>query len=1097
MMYDNWKSVCRRAVIAAGAAAALSVPSTGLAQVALEPDVFHGELAGAPSARIERPEGAQKLMSDGSTQGNRFVRRAPPPVPGGGCQANGDFTNVTEAATFIALIQTATGGRQADNFRTTSAAAPTVSQLSWSAAGRIGTTTFTDSPAFTNFIITIFNDNGGFPGTPVVLGQVVSGANLTSVANGTLAGFTLRDYTATLPTPIALNPNTCYWIEIRPSTFTTNQQYLHRTSNQGDGVIWTRSNTGTYLIDGVDSSDLNFCFNIPITSVADGVTCPVASTSSCYVSPGFTTCQVWDGTVVGQSAHTAGGQDFRLADNFTITSPQTLTGFCIQGFYGGTATLPTTETFRVRVFPDGTPSGVPNEGAPLLDLTLTAGTPGPNGETLTRGTAFIPGFTRGFNYSFSLGTAPLALAPGCYWLEVQNQSSATVAWFWMNKANARATTIADGFRHQRNNIAAPAYTPGTQVFNGDQSFCLQGVSLVRSTTCLSVPALPNTSCATAVTLTLGAAPTFGHNLVPIPPANLPFACGSEVPTENGLWYRVVGNGQDITISTCNTGSNPFAAATDFDTVISVYCTRGTAPNECTSAFVCIGTNDEAATCAATTTGASSITFPSAAGQVYYVYVYGFESGGGVIDTGFFYVNASASGTPSNPPALACSALANCTIDIPAGAIVEPDACGATSTNSDCGTAVALPLGSTGTGRISNAGTTRDFDFWRLPDVNDTSGAGGRWFRVDFRSEFPGFIQVGRGTCTAGAVPLVTLGVTACSSINDFLIFVPNGEFYLNFSVSSFDNFPCLGLPGDVGNRYWVRVTSVDEVGACCIVGTACTVTARSGAVVGGSEPADCVTLGGVFLGNGTVCDPGTNAPCDSGGGPPAGAIVGSCCVAFGECSITTDTTCTGGTFLAAGVCTPNTCANPIATCCFGSGVCLLTADAAACTTAGGSPQAVLRSCTPNACPPVPTGGCCSPTFTCSTTTQAACVGTWLGANVACTPANCAPPPAGVCCRGATCNATIASAACVTSGTQWGASFASSATACNAGGVSTTPCCYADYDKLGDGVQVTDIFAFLNDWFASSTFADFGGDGTGAPDVNDIFDFLNAWFAGGC
>ncbi len=105
-------------------------------------------------------------------------------------------------------------------------------------------------------------------------------------------------------------------------------------------------------------------------------------------------------------------------------------------------------------------------------------------------------------------------------------------------------------------------------------------------------------------------------------------------------------------------------------------------------------------------------------------------------------------------------------------------------------------------------------------------------------------------------------------------------------------------------------------------------------------------------------------------------------------------------------------------------------------------------------------------------------------------------PASVCCRGATCSSTITQAACATSGTQWGASFSTASGTCNVSGNATTPCCFADYDKTG-GIQVADIFAFLNDWFASSAFADFGGDGAGTPDVADIFEFLNAWFAGGC
>ena len=43
------------------------------------------------------------------------------------------------------------------------------------------------------------------------------------------------------------------------------------------------------------------------------------------------------------------------------------------------------------------------------------------------------------------------------------------------------------------------------------------------------------------------------------------------------------------------------------------------------------------------------------------------------------------------------------------------------------------------------------------------------------------------------------------------------------------------------------------------------------------------------------------------------------------------------------------------------------------------------------------------------------------------------------------------------------------------------------------ITVSDIFAFLNRWFASDLRADF--DGLGGLGVPDIFAFLNAWFAG--
>jgi hypothetical protein len=53
-------------------------------------------------------------------------------------------------------------------------------------------------------------------------------------------------------------------------------------------------------------------------------------------------------------------------------------------------------------------------------------------------------------------------------------------------------------------------------------------------------------------------------------------------------------------------------------------------------------------------------------------------------------------------------------------------------------------------------------------------------------------------------------------------------------------------------------------------------------------------------------------------------------------------------------------------------------------------------------------------------------------------------------------------------------------------------CGADFDGL-NGLQVADIFAFLNAWFSGSVSADF--DGLNGLQVVDVFAFLNAWFAG--
>ena len=89
--------------------------------------------------------------------------------------------------------------------------------------------------------------------------------------------------------------------------------------------------------------------------------------------------------------------------------------------------------------------------------------------------------------------------------------------------------------------------------------------------------------------------------------------------------------------------------------------------------------------------------------------------------------------------------------------------------------------------------------------------------------------------------------------------------------------------------------------------------------------------------------------------------------------------------------------------------------------------------------------------------------------------------------GATCS-TLTPGACTTAAGRYSGNLV----ACNPSGNVVSPCCFANFDGV-NGLQVADIFAFLNAWFAGSPTADF--DGINGLQVADIFAFLNAWFAG--
>jgi hypothetical protein len=129
------------------------------------------------------------------------------------------------------------------------------------------------------------------------------------------------------------------------------------------------------------------------------------------------------------------------------------------------------------------------------------------------------------------------------------------------------------------------------------------------------------------------------------------------------------------------------------------------------------------------------------------------------------------------------------------------------------------------------------------------------------------------------------------------------------------------------------------------------------------------------------------------------------------------------------------------------------------------------------------GACCDSTGACHTLTQADCAaasGAFQGLPSSCSPSPCAQP--GACCNGTSCSFGLPSAC---TGSFQGANVACGAPA------NPTTCCRANFDAI-NGLQVADIFAFLNAWFAGDPRADVNGGGLA---VADIFAFLNLWFAG--
>lgn len=575
-------------------------------------------------------------------------------------------------------------------------------------------------------------------------------------------------------------------------------------------------------------------------------------------------CQDWNrnaGTA-GRSADLVpiaalSGDDFKCADNFSITSAQTLTSICFWGFYGTTAgpnpgAFPTAgaEAFRIRVYGNsgGAEPGHPDSANILREWTVGAN-PGYGltvdaNTTLTRtGTgATRPGV---FAWTVNLGASSLNLNPGCYWLEVVGATNGIVEgnrlrWVVVNQLSANN----DGVFYQALNSTNYSYLDlvGGLPASNDLAFCLS-FALNNNAGCNIPPAPTNNSCANAQLITAPFTATNVSTLRSVTPV-APF-CGFNPINANTLWYRVAGNGQTFTARTCGTNTN-------FDTVINVYC--GT----CAGLF-CVANNDTGPTTCTGGPDPSEVTWATVSGVDYYIAVFGFELEAGFLD----FSLTSAAGDPGT----AC-VTDRCPVDLTGVSPLEVDACGA-STNSSCGGAGVgtFTLGDDFGGTSYNLGTTRDFDFWECASViPDTVGDGTAWLDVIYSVEFPGIFNFFTGTCNDGVSNGTFLGGAfanyrdggpACPRAEGprtiQLNTAAGGPFRLNLLTVDFGGVTCAS-----GENEYTILVRTSTLGACCIPASACFLTV----------PGDCADQGGNFLAFATSCGP--TDPCTA-------PVQGACC----------------------------------------------------------------------------------------------------------------------------------------------------------------------------------------------------------------------------
>jgi hypothetical protein len=825
-------------------------------------------LAGA--AVRDAAEAVDSQLAPMMETGPYLSNRAAPPFAGisNGCQAS----NATGFLTSPAY-------RRADNFKP--AANSTINGVSFAGYYRLATSQSAGTaPASQTFEVRFLSDNGGVPGALFAGPFTVTP---TATPNGTFGNpaATVNDYVATLPMGVAVQGGTCYWLEIH-NTNTAGQRWywLGAGPIPGDTISYFSANDGTYDVWEQVANDMNWCLDVELANTLDSPSCTIAVSPAACMNPD-TNGQPRAGATTGFSSNLSGSTTvtggssvaFERAEAFRLTSTGDITNVCFWAFWNPFGTvggfsfgggLPGNPDLRVTYYANDPITGV-TPGAILAQYTV-----GQAGVTLRYDT---PGIHRIDH------PAVHVLAGECYYISISYLSQvadtsrqARFIWGFSNSTGANT----DGLVLTRNTSTTPI---------GDWGFTATG-SPARGLSFLfnvgdsvlpcSPPAATNGSCAAATPLTIGAAPIAGNN-INLPAMVLP-PCQFSLVFGGIAWYTLVGDGNTVTVTTCNPGRVG-------DPNMNVYCA-----SSCAGPFNCVvGNNDLGAGC---TFGATSagVTFPTIAGSTYYVTVMG--SGGG---QAVYMISATSDGVPANPAADACPTFNRCENSALPADLLEPDPCTtstATNTNATCATATVYPaFGQTVGGRVSTYvnGTTntRDFDYWLLPAVSVPTVV--TW---KINSEFPTLYQFQRFAVNCSSTATVTAGATRTACFDQFLgeaTLQPGGLNVLLISAPDFQGLPCPDF-----NDYRVTVSLV-PTGTCCVPASVCFVTTVT----------DCTNQAGVFTVN-AACTP--TDPCVV---TPTGA-----CCAGTTCSVIEQSACSGAnTHYAGDNSTCNAAGNNTTPCC--------------------------------------------------------------------------------------------------------------------------------------------------------------------------------------
>ncbi len=850
-----------------------------------------------------------------------FGTRGSPPV-GGGCQTNDPTNGQNYGVNF----------NVADNFN--AAASGSLTAVSWSAVYQGTGGVDVAPPATETFRIRFFNDNAGLPGTQ--LGGTINLTNPTRTNSGTTLGASIIwDYQAAIAGP-AVTSGTCYWIEIKNTTTLgtgVNTFWVQGAPFPGDAVSYQSFGIPCQNYQLLDQTpgDVSFCLNIAFNTL-DGLNCPTlaAPTAPC-TNPlangnGLANNLGTGYNCVSVGSTYTGTARFQRAEVFRVSTGGTINQICFWGFFlqqvAGGRTDACIRDFDVIVWAldPATLSPLAPDNNPAHFVRKV----GVNGVTVTSGLDNL-GLEQ---FSVSLpGAAGIPVnANTCYGLTVSNllnsgdaNRQAAFAWGGVQVPTTPNPVHDNRFWTRSISTAGVAGTwgltqpPNTQTQN--LSFLLNVGPMVLPN-CVPPPA--NDACAGAINLPLTGTPVSGTNVEAS--ADAVAGCGFQLVERPAVWFTFVGTGNDVTVTTCNAGTPSTA-----DTMIGVYCA-----NDCNGPFNCVGANDDATPACGSNAFSSTVTVPTVNGQRYYVLVYNPIQK--FVGTGFvarspspFQISATQGAASTDTTT--CALRANCVVDNDPFDIMETDACGTgtADTNNTCATAVNYPtLGLIAKGVLGTTGSSRDFDMWRLP-----ASAAGQNVEIRVQSESPVIIQVQNFNpdCTATATVVAGFALVKCIGLDTvaFEATLPaTGVNIVLILPPSFDGLPCPPamppIPENSQNDYRLQV-DVAALGACCLLNLGCFPTTFTDcADQSTGEPTD-------FWAEGVGCTPD---PCIS--------QPGKCCFPDASCQVVpsagvaNSTICAnqGGTYTAGGTCTPNTCPSSANIACCEGATCRVI-SASACT----------------------------------------------------------------------------------------------------------------------------------------------------------------------